>query len=134
MSSMFLPELIEMRTQALEKLADFVVVYEIQRILICSILMCSSLILIPRKIWMVPPSRIVSLRIRSIRLLSAIIESIHLFHQVLGKDQRRWTILCRVHRTHTDGTTINNESFGRIDGRSDTKSVKPLGERIYLHV
>ena len=105
-----------------------------ERILVFSIRRCPSLILLPRKIQMVPPSQIVCLRIRFVKLLSIIIESVRLFHRVLEKNWCRWTILCWVHRTRIDGTTINSESAGNIDGRIDANSVKPLGERIYLHV
>jgi hypothetical protein len=34
----------------------------------------------------------------------------------------------------TDGTTINSESVGSIDGLTDIESVKPFGERVYLYV
>ena len=39
-----------------------------------------------------------------------------------------------MHRTRTDGTTIDSVSAGSIDGWTYDESVEPLGERIYRHV
>jgi hypothetical protein len=39
-----------------------------------------------------------------------------------------------VHRTSIDGTAINIESVGSIDGLAYVESVKPFGECVYLHV
>jgi hypothetical protein len=79
---------------------------------------------------MVPPPWVVRLRVRSIGLLSIIVDSIHLFH--LGKYRHRWTILWLVHRTSTARTTLDSECVGSTDGPIDVESVKSLGERIYL--
>jgi hypothetical protein len=39
-----------------------------------------------------------------------------------------------MHRNGIDGTTINSESVGNIDGLTYVESVKPFCEHIYLYV
>jgi hypothetical protein len=80
-------------------------------------------------IRVVPPPWVVRFRVRSIGLLSIMIESIHLFH--LEKYRHKWTIMCLVHGTSIDGTTINCKCVSSIDGPTYTERIKSLNDCIH---
>jgi hypothetical protein len=83
-----------------------------------SSLIYGGLILIPREIRVVPPPWIICLRIWPTGRLLKVVESVQLFH--LSKNCHRWTILCLVHGTSTDRTTLNKKCVCRIDKFSYT--------------
>jgi hypothetical protein len=94
----------------------------------CSLLIGGGLILFPREIRVIPLPRIICLRIWPTGRLLKAVESIHLFHL---KNCHRWTILCLVHRTSTDRTTLNRECVYGIYRLSYTQLVQPFHNRIH---
>jgi hypothetical protein len=87
-----------------------------------SSLICGWLILLPREIRVIPPPWIICLRIWPTGWLLKVVESVHLFH--LSKNCHQWTIMCLVHRTSTDRTTLNRKCVVRIDRFSYTQSIQ----------
>jgi hypothetical protein len=94
----------------------------------CSPLIGGRLILLPREIRVIPPPRIVCLRIWPTRRLLKVVESIHLFHL---KNCHRWTILCLVQRTSTDRTTLNRECVYSIYRLSYTQRVQSFHNGVH---
>jgi hypothetical protein len=91
---------------------------------------CGGLVLFPREIRVVPPPRIVCLRIWPTGRLLEVVERVHLFH--LSINCHRWTILCLVHGTSTDRTALNRKSICRIDGFPYTQGIQSLNDGIHL--
>jgi hypothetical protein len=94
-----------------------------------SSLICGGLILFPREIRVIPLPWIICFKIWPTGRLLKVVESIHLFH--LNKNCHRWTILCLVHGTSTDRTTLNRKCVCRIDRFSYTQSIQPLHNGIH---
>jgi hypothetical protein len=93
-----------------------------------SSLICRGLILLPREIRVIPSPWIICLRIWPTGRLLKVVDNVHLFH--LSKNCYRWTILCLVHQTSKDRTTLNRKCVCCIDRLSYTQSIQSLDNGI----